>query len=65
MLQINKDRNATLRPVMFWIHGGGFTSGSGNTDIYGPEFLVANDIVLVTTNYRVGLLGTILTKMVD
>lgn len=26
-----------LLPVMFWIHGGGFFIGSGNTDFYGPE----------------------------
>lgn len=46
---------------MFWIHGGGFAAGSGNTDIYGPEYLLANDVVLVTINYRVGVLGNILS----
>lgn len=44
---------------MFYIHGGSFTNGSGNTDIYGPEYLVANDVILITTNYRLGLLGKI------
>lgn len=42
---------------MVWIHGGGFTSGSGNTELYGPDFLVAQDIILVTINYRLGILG--------
>lgn len=42
---------------MVWIHGGGFTAGSSKTEIYGPEFLVAQDIVLVTINYRHGVLG--------
>lgn len=42
---------------MVWIHGGAFTHGSGNTDLYGPEFLLTEDIVLVTINYRVGILG--------
>lgn len=42
---------------MVWIHGGGFTSGSGNTELYGPEFLLSEEIVLVTINYRVGVLG--------
>lgn len=44
---------------MLWIHGGGFFSGSGNSEMYGPEYLVANDVVLVTINYRLGVLGKI------
>ncbi|XP_061714552.1 juvenile hormone esterase-like [Cydia pomonella] len=44
-------------PVMVWIHGGGFTFGSGNDDYYGPEFLVRHDVVLVTFNYRLEVLG--------
>jgi carboxylesterase type B len=42
-----------------WIHGGGFTSGSGSTEVYGPEFLLTEDIVLVTINYRLGIIGTV------
>lgn len=42
---------------MVWIHGGAFIAGSSKTEIYGPEFLVSQDIVLVTINYRLGLLG--------
>ncbi|CAK1585712.1 unnamed protein product [Parnassius mnemosyne] len=44
-------------PVMFFIHGGGYTSGSGNSDFYGPDFLVSHGIVLVTINYRLEVLG--------
>ncbi|XP_033219238.1 esterase FE4-like isoform X2 [Belonocnema kinseyi] len=44
-------------PVMVWIHGGGFIFGSGNDDIYGPDFLVRKEIVLVTINYRIDVLG--------
>jgi len=42
---------------MVRFHGGGFTTGSGNTELYGPDFLVGEDIVLVTVNYRLGVLG--------
>lgn len=42
---------------MFWIHGGGFTTGSSNSVIYGPEYLITEDVVLVTFNYRLGVLG--------
>ena len=46
-------------PVMVWIHGGGWLLGSGNgeTDMYGPSYLLDRDIVLVTINYRVGPMG--------
>jgi para-nitrobenzyl esterase len=44
------------RPVMVWIHGGGFVKGSG--DIYDARRLVSRgDIVVVTVNYRLGALG--------
>ncbi|XP_067007348.2 bile salt-activated lipase isoform X2 [Anabrus simplex] len=42
---------------MVWVHGGSFTSGSGNSYMYGPDFLVAEDVVVVTMNYRLGVLG--------
>lgn len=42
---------------MFWIHGGGFTEGSGNDWVFGPDFLIENRVILVTTNYRLGVLG--------
>lgn len=48
-------KNATGAPVLFWIHGGGFTSGSGNQ--YGAAELVKKNVVVVTFNYRLGSLG--------
>jgi para-nitrobenzyl esterase len=46
------------RPVMVWIHGGGFTSGSGSVFLYRGGSLVRNgDAVVVTLNYRLGALG--------
>jgi acetylcholinesterase len=44
-------------PVMVWIHGGSFYTGSGNSDFYGPEFFMAHDVILVTFNYRLEVLG--------
>ncbi|PSN44746.1 hypothetical protein C0J52_10743, partial [Blattella germanica] len=46
-----------LKPVMVWFHGGGFEKGSGNSDIYGPDFLVPQDVVVITLNYRLGPFG--------
>ena len=47
---------APPRPVMVWIHGGGFLSGS--SDIYNAQWLATRgNIVVVTVNYRLGALG--------
>jgi len=48
------------RPVMVWIHGGGFSNGSGGSSMHGPDYIVEKDIVLVTLNYRLGVLGILL-----
>lgn len=42
---------------MVWIHGGAFLFGSGNDDLYGPDYLLKRKIVLVTINYRLDVLG--------
>ncbi|GLG93757.1 Acetylcholinesterase [Gryllus bimaculatus] len=44
-------------PVMVFIHGGGFEVGSGEKDYCGPDYLVAEDVIMVSFNYRVGVLG--------
>ncbi|KAJ8944695.1 hypothetical protein NQ314_009402 [Rhamnusium bicolor] len=46
-----------LKPVMVWIHGGALINGSNKSSIHGPEFILAEDVVLVVINYRLGLLG--------
>ena len=46
------------RPVMVWVHGGSFTTGAGSWLIYNGRSLCAGaDVVVVTINYRLGLLG--------
>lgn len=46
------------RPVLFWIHGGGFSHGSGAQPHYdGGPLAERGDVVVVTTNYRLGALG--------
>jgi len=49
------------RGVLVWIHGGSFDGGSGDSGIYGPDFLVAEGAVVVTINYRLGVLGMLST----
>lgn len=46
------------RPVMVWIHGGGFTHGAGYEALYdGGPLAVRGEVVVVTINYRLGALG--------
>jgi len=46
------------RPVMVWIHGGAFVTGSGSGAFYRGHHLSARgDVVVVTINYRLGALG--------
>ena len=44
------------RPVLFWIHGGGFVNGSAN-EYDGSMLAARGDVVVVTVNYRLGLFG--------
>lgn len=46
------------RPVMFWLHGGGFVGGSGGHGAYdGTELAAKHDVVLVTVNHRLNVFG--------
>ncbi|CAK9797871.1 Venom carboxylesterase-6 [Anthophora quadrimaculata] len=46
-----------LKPVLLWIHGGAYKFGHSNNTLYGPDFLVRNDVVVVSFNYRLGPFG--------
>lgn len=50
-------RRRDASPVLVWIHGGGFNSGSGAIPIYDGAALAARGAVVVTINYRVGVFG--------
>ena len=44
-------------PVMVWIHGGGHTAGFGSLDFYDGTRFARDGVILVSINYRLGLLG--------
>ncbi|MBD9394163.1 carboxylesterase/lipase family protein [Acidovorax sp. ACV01] len=51
-------------PVLFWIHGGANASGSASD--YDPSLFVQQEgVVVVTTNYRVGVLGFLAHPAID
>jgi para-nitrobenzyl esterase len=46
------------RPVMVWLHGGGFTTGSGSSNAYdGVRLADGGDVVIVTVNHRLNVFG--------
>ncbi|XP_068084825.1 esterase FE4 [Anabrus simplex] len=54
--------SGSLKPVLVWIHGGGFSVGSGNYERQGPQFLINKGIVYVSINYRLGIFGFLSTE---
>lgn len=53
----NNLRPSAPYPVLVWIHGGAYRSGSSSTAFYGPDYLVEEDVVVVTLNYRLAAFG--------
>ncbi len=49
--------NGTRRPVLVWIHGGAFVTGSGCFAVYDGTHLAQRGAVVVTINYRLGAFG--------
>jgi len=60
-LQLNvyvpETEGADPLPVMVWIHGGGFLTGDGRPESFGPQYLMGAGVVVVTINYRLSTLG--------
>ena len=57
-LNVTAPAGASGRPVLFWLHGGGFEGGQGpNQAGDGVPFAQSHGLVVVTVNYRLGALG--------
>lgn len=53
----NQSMTNKLMPVFFWIHGGSFNYGSGWPTLDGVDYIVEQDVVVVTINYRLSVMG--------
>lgn len=51
------DAEGKKLPVLFWIHGGGYTMGAASQPLYDGESLARRGTVVVSINYRLGPLG--------
>jgi para-nitrobenzyl esterase len=51
-------RDSGKRPIMFWIHGGEYSSGSGSSPVYdGTRLCHRGDVVVVGINHRLNIFG--------
>lgn len=51
-------RDGARRPVLFYIHGGAYSTGSGSHPLYdGVNLATQGDVVVVTVNHRINLFG--------
>jgi para-nitrobenzyl esterase len=44
-------------PVLVWVYGGGFREGSGEVPVYDGQELAHHGVILISFNYRLGMLG--------
>ena len=57
--------NTERRPVMVWLHGGGFQFGSSASRQFEGSRLAAKGVVIVSLNYRLGVLGFLAHSELD
>ena len=64
---LDAEEGNTNYAVLIWIYGGGFMVGSSAGQLYDPSNMVnyIGDIIVVTFNYRVALLGALYDNMYD
>lgn len=56
-LNVWRPPQASNSPVMVWVHGGSLRTGEGGSGLYEGSALARKGVVLVTLNYRLGVLG--------
>lgn len=42
---------------MIFIHGGAFNNGTSSPELYSPDYLIDENVIVVTINYRLNVLG--------
>jgi len=57
LIVIYQEEVVEKKAVMVFIHGGAFNYGSGSLDFYSPDYLLDENVIVVTINYRLNVLG--------
>jgi len=59
-LSPNQEEQNEKKAVMIFIHGGMFYNGSGSLDFYSPDYMIDENVIVVTINYRLNALGNLI-----
>lgn len=52
-----QEESNVQKAVMVFIHGGAFNRGSASLDKFSPDYLLDENVIVVTVNYRLNVLG--------
>lgn len=58
-MNIWTNKKGVKMPVVFFVYGGSWISGSNSVEVYNGEYLASQKVIFVCPNYRVGLFGFI------
>jgi para-nitrobenzyl esterase len=58
-------RTAKPKPVLFYVHGGAYSGGSGSSPLYDGTHLATSDTVVVTINHRLNAFGYVYLARLD
>lgn len=58
-MNIWTNKKGKKMPVIFFVYGGSWISGSNSVEVYNGEYLASQKVIFVCPNYRVGLFGFI------
>ncbi|CAK9803092.1 Juvenile hormone esterase [Anthophora quadrimaculata] len=61
MISGKPEKNSSILPVVVFVHGGSFMTGTGDSHKFPPKYLMDQNIILVTLNYRLNILGFLST----
>lgn len=62
VLSVTAPSDAHALPVMVWLHGGGYVSGSGESPMYDADLLCEEGVVVVRISFRLGGFGYLTPK---
>jgi len=58
-------KKKSQQPIVVMLHAGSYLAGSGASDLFTPDYLIENDVMMVNINHRLGAMGFLSTEDAD